>query len=72
MSITKQHRELGDSLRYLRADLADLAHSLMDDDQGISEDSYMLLRQVFDRVGGMPALSVDATYGRMHMPNRSF
>ena len=72
MSITTQHREFGDSLRQLRADLADLAHSLLDDDQGISEDSYMLLRQVFDRVGGMPALSVDATDGRMNIPNRSF
>lgn len=72
MSITKQHRESGDSLRQLRADLADLAYSLMDDDQGISEDSYMLLRQVFDRVGGMPALPVNATDGRMYLSNRSF
>jgi hypothetical protein len=41
---------------------------LLTDGDGVSEESYRLLRSVFDRVGGMPALNVDATDGRFYLP----
>jgi hypothetical protein len=62
---------VADDLRMLRADLNELALVLLNDDNGISEDAYVRLRMLFDRVGGMPELNVDATDGRWYIPNRS-
>jgi hypothetical protein len=57
-----------DDLRLLRSDLNSLAVALLTDENGISEEADRLLRSVFDRVGGMPNLRVDATDGRFYLP----
>jgi len=67
-SVTGRLVRAADDLRRLRADLNSLAVCLLTDGDGVSEESYRLLRSVFDRVGGMPALNVDATDGRFYIP----
>jgi hypothetical protein len=69
-SLTNRLVRAADDLRRLRADLNNLAVSLLTDREGISGDAYLLLRSVFDRVGGMPELNVDATDGRWYIPER--
>jgi hypothetical protein len=56
----------------VRADVNNLAVSLLNDDNGISTESYDLLNALFARLGGMPKLwqQVDATDGRWYIPNR--
>jgi hypothetical protein len=72
MSLTATLTSANDILRALRADANELAVSLLDDDNGISTESYELLTVLFARLGGMPELNVDATDGRWYIPNRSF
>ncbi len=67
-SITGRMLKAADDLRLLRADLNSLAVALLTDENGISEEADRLLRTVFDRVGGMPHLNVDATDGRFYLP----
>jgi|688.fasta_scaffold120433_11 hypothetical protein len=67
-SLTGRLVRAADDLRRLRSDLNSLAVALLTDDNGISQESYGLLRSVFARVGGMPALNVDATDGRFYIP----
>jgi len=67
-SLTGRLVRAADDLRLLRADLNSLAVALLTDENGISEEADRLLRSVFDRVGGMPNLNVDATDGRFYLP----
>jgi len=67
-SLTSRLVHAADDLRLLRADLNSLAVALLTDENGISEEADRLLRSVFDRVGGMPNLNVDATDGRLYLP----
>lgn len=67
-SLTSRLVHAADDLRLLRSDLNSLAVALLTDENGISEEADRLLRSVFDRVGGMPNLNVDATDGRFYLP----
>jgi hypothetical protein len=67
-SLTGRLVRAADDLRRLRSDLNSLAVALLTDGDGVSEEAYGLLRSVFDRVGGMPNLNVDATDGRFYIP----
>lgn len=70
-SLTSRLVQAADGLRLLRSDVNRLAESILTDDNGISEVSYLRLCAVFDRLGGMPELTIDATDGRWYMPERS-
>jgi len=70
-SLTSRLVHAADDLRLLRSDVNRLAESILAEDHGISEVSYLRLRAVFDRLGGMPELNVDATDGRWYIPERS-
>jgi hypothetical protein len=70
-SLTARLVHAAEDLRLLRADVNTLAMCLLDDDNGISEQAYMTLAAVCERLGGMPQLNVDVTDGRYYIPNRS-
>ena len=70
-SLTSRLVQAADGLRLLRSDVNRLAESILTDDNGISEVSYLRLCAVFDRLGGMPELNVDATDSRWYIPERS-
>lgn len=55
-SLTGRLVHAADDLRNLRIDLHNLAIRLLEDDAGLSAESYWLLDQVFQRVGGLAAL----------------
>jgi|LakMenEpi03Aug12_release.lakeMendotaPanAssembly.Ray.scaffolds.fasta_scaffold680670_2 hypothetical protein len=67
-SLTSRLVHVTEDLRLLRSDLNSLAVALLTDENGISEEASRLLSSVFDRLGGMPALKVDATDGRFYIP----
>jgi hypothetical protein len=56
-SITGRMLHAADDLRELRIDLHNLAIRLLEDDAGLSAESYWLLDRVFQRVGGMATLT---------------
>lgn len=55
-SVTSRLVHAADDLRNLRIDLHNLAIRLLEDEAGLSAESYWLLDQVFQRVGGLSAL----------------
>jgi hypothetical protein len=57
MSLTSRLVHAADDLRELRVSLHNLALTLLEDDAGLSAESYRLLDQVFQRVGGLAALT---------------
>jgi hypothetical protein len=58
-----------DDLRELRIDLHNLAIRLLEDDAGLSAESYWLLDQVFQRVGGLAAvIARKRDDGRFYIP----
>jgi hypothetical protein len=67
-SLTSRLVHVTEDLRLLRSDLNSLAVALLTDENGISEEASRLLSSVFDRLGGMPNLNVDATDGRFYIP----
>ena len=56
-SVTSRLVHAADDLRELRIDLHNLAIRLLEDDAGLSAESYWLLDQVFQRVGGMARIN---------------
>jgi hypothetical protein len=67
-SLTSRLVHVTEDLRLLRSELNSLAVALLTDENGISEEASRLLSSVFDRLGGMPNLNVDATDGRFYIP----
>jgi len=67
-SLTGRLVYAADDLRILRDCLHKLAASILTDSNGISTESYTLLCRVFERVGGMASIKVDATDGRFYIP----
>ncbi len=57
ISVTSRLLRAADDLRELRIDLHNLAIRLLEDDAGLSAESYWLLDQVFQRVGGLATLT---------------
>lgn len=56
-SITGRMLKAADDLRELRIDLHNLAILLLEDESGLSAESYWHLDQVFQRVGGLASLN---------------
>lgn len=56
-SLTARLVHAADDLREMRIDLHNLAIRLLEDDAGLSAESYWLLDQVFQRVGGLATLT---------------
>jgi len=68
-SITGRMLNAADDLRELRIDLHNLALLLLQDDAGLSAESYALLDQVFLRVGGLADINArERNDGRFYIP----
>jgi hypothetical protein len=68
-SLTGRLVRAADDLRELRIDLHNLALLLLQDDAGLSAESYALLDQVFLRVGGLADINArERNDGRFYIP----
>ncbi len=68
-SLTGRLVRAADDLRELRIDLHNLAIRLLEDDAGLSAESYWLRDQVFQRVGGLAAVNArKRDDGRFYIP----
>jgi hypothetical protein len=67
MSLTSRLVHAADDLRELRVSLHNLAIRLLEDDAGLSAESYWLLDQVFQRVGGLATLARKRNDGRFYL-----
>lgn len=68
-SLTSRLVRAADDLLELRIDLHNLSLLLLQDEAGMSAESYALLDQVFLRVGGLAAINArERDDGRFYIP----